>query len=76
MFGTNLGLMKKPPKPPADLGEARIDKVAIGARLRELFDEVVNEPVPDDFLDLLRRADERQPPERLHGGEAESEGGQ
>jgi hypothetical protein len=52
--------MKKPTKPPADLGEARIDKVAIGERLRELFDEVVNEPVPDDFLDLLRQADERR----------------
>lgn len=56
----NLGLMKKPAKPPADLGEPRIDKVAIGVRLRELFDEVVNESVPDDFLDLLRRADERR----------------
>ena len=72
----NLGLMKKPPKPPADLGDARIDKVAIGVRLRELFDEVVNEPVPDDFLDLLRMADERQHSEHRHGGEAESEDGQ
>jgi hypothetical protein len=54
--------MKKPPKPPANLGEPRIDKVAIGERLRELFDEVVNEPVPDDFLDLLRQADERRRP--------------
>ncbi|MDB5481137.1 MAG: hypothetical protein JWO83_2190 [Caulobacteraceae bacterium] len=67
----NSGLMKKTAKPPADLGEARIDRVAIGERLRELFDEVLNEPVPDDFLDLLRRADER----RALGG-AESEGGQ
>lgn len=23
-----------------------------------MFDEVVNEPVPDDFLEILRRADE------------------
>jgi hypothetical protein len=52
--------MKKPSQPPSDLGEPRIDKVAIGERLRELFDEVVNEPVPDDFLDLLRQADERR----------------
>jgi len=22
-----------------------------------MFDEVVNEPVPDEFLDILRRAD-------------------
>ena len=67
----NLGLMKKPAKPPADFGEARIDRVAIGERLRELFDEVVNEPVPDDFLDLLRQADQRQAP-----GEADPDGGQ
>jgi hypothetical protein len=56
----NLGLMKKPSKPAAGPGEPRIERGAIGERLRELFDEVVNEPVPDDFLDLLRRADERQ----------------
>jgi hypothetical protein len=61
--------MKTPPKPPADPAEARIDKVAIGERLRELFNEVVNEPVPDDFLDLLRQADERQQP-----GETEAKG--
>ena len=24
-----------------------------------MFDEVVNEPVPDEFLDILRRADKR-----------------
>lgn len=66
----NLGLMKNPAKPPAHLGEARIDKVAIGERLRELFDEVVNEPVPDDFLELLRQADARQ-----HPGEADADGG-
>ena len=31
------------------------------ARLRQqaMFDEVVNEPVPDEFLDILRRADQR-----------------
>ena len=28
-------------------------------KLRQMFDEVVNEPVPDEFLDILRRADER-----------------
>ena len=67
----NLGLMKKPAKTPADLGEARIDRVAIGERLRALFDEVVNEPVPDDFLDLLRQADERRT-----SGEVDPDGGQ
>ena len=61
-----MGLMKKRTTPLADPGEARIDRAAIGERLRELFDEVVNEPVPDDFLELLRRADERQ---RGHGAD-------
>ncbi len=28
-------------------------------RLRQMFDEVVNEQVPDEFLDILRKADER-----------------
>ena len=32
---------------------------AIGVKLRHMFDQVVNEPVPDEFLDILRRADER-----------------
>ena len=30
---------------------------AIGRRLREFYDEVVNEPVPDDFMDLLSKLD-------------------
>ncbi|MDB5418252.1 MAG: Anti-sigma factor NepR [Phenylobacterium sp.] len=28
-------------------------------RLRQMFDQVVNEDVPDEFLDILRRADSR-----------------
>ena len=31
---------------------------AIGRELRRMFDGVVSEPVPDDFMDLLRRIDE------------------
>lgn len=49
----------KPPKGGAGLEEARLRQQAIGVKLRHLFDEVVNEPVPDEFLDILRRADER-----------------
>jgi len=41
------------------LSESRLRQQAIGSRLRELFDEVVNEPVPEEFLDILRRADDR-----------------
>jgi len=44
------------PPPPEALDEARLRQRAIGARLRQMFDEVVNEPVPDEFLEILRRA--------------------
>lgn len=47
-----------PPTGPA-LEEARLRQQAIGVKLRHMFDEVVNEPVPDEFLDILRRADDR-----------------
>jgi hypothetical protein len=30
----------------------------IGRELRRIYDGVVNEPVPDEFLDLLRQIDE------------------
>ena len=49
----------KPAKGSASLEEARLRQQAIGVKLRHMFDEVVNEPVPDEFLDILRRADER-----------------
>ena len=45
----------------AALDEARLRQQAIGVRLRQLFDEVVNEEIPDEFLDILRRADEKNP---------------
>lgn len=31
---------------------------AIGRELRRIYDGVVNEPVPDDFMDLLRKMDD------------------
>jgi hypothetical protein len=46
-------------RPAAALDEARLRQQAIGVRLRQMFDEVVNEKVPDEFLEILRRADER-----------------
>ena len=41
----------------AGLEEARLRQQAIGVKLRQMFDEIVQEPVPDEFLDILRRAD-------------------
>jgi len=49
--------MKQPSKDAGSLNEARLRQQAIGAKLREMFDEVVNEPVPDEFLDILRKAE-------------------
>lgn len=46
-----------PRKDAAALDEARLRQQAIGVRLRQMFDDVVKEPVPDDFLEILRRAD-------------------
>jgi hypothetical protein len=42
--------------------EARLRQQAIGVKLRQMFDDVVNEPVPDEFLDILRQADSRGHP--------------
>jgi len=43
----------------AALDEARLRQQAIGVRLRQMFDEIVNEEVPQEFLEILKRADER-----------------
>jgi hypothetical protein len=33
---------------------------AIGRELRRMYDGVVSEPVPDEFMDLLRRIDDAE----------------
>ncbi len=58
------GMIEQRPTPErrrasAALDEARLRQQAIGVRLRQMFDEVVNEDVPEEFLEILRRADER-----------------
>jgi len=67
-MATDLSMTEKPdssqrnpavPSGEAGLEEARLRQQAIGVKLRHMFDEVVNEPVPDEFLDILRRADDR-----------------
>jgi hypothetical protein len=47
---------RKPDEGPG-LEEARLRQQAIGVKLRRMFDDVVNEPVPDEFLEILKRAD-------------------
>ena len=44
----------------AGAGEDRSRKLRqkrIGDQLRRIYDDVTNEPVPDEFLSLLERAD-------------------
>jgi hypothetical protein len=47
---------------------ARRRQDAIGRGLRQLYDGVVNEPVPEEFLSFLEQADERreeaEPPDK------------
>ena len=50
--------MNKKPQYATDLNEARLRQQALGIKLRQIFDEIANEPIPDDFLDILRRAEE------------------
>lgn len=51
--------MEQRRKGSAPLDETRLRQRAIGVKLRQMFDEVVNEPVPDEFLDILRKADDQ-----------------
>ncbi len=59
---TKKMIEQSPPRRRADaaIDEARLRQQAIGVKLRQMFDQVVNEPVPDEFLDILRKADNRQ----------------
>lgn len=52
--------MKQPRQNEPELHDARITQHAIGLRLRRMLDDVVHDPVPDDFLEILRRADRRE----------------
>lgn len=56
-----MGLMAKDTDKPrrASVEEARLRQQALGVKLRQMFDDVVNEPVPDEFLAILQRADAR-----------------
>lgn len=37
--------------------EMRSRQSGIGRRLRQMYDDVVNEPIPDDFANLLNQID-------------------
>lgn len=41
----------------------------IGRKLKQYYDELVSEDVPDRFADLLRQLEEREQPEAAREGE-------
>ena len=38
----------------------RIRQRAIGRELRRIYDDVVKEPIPDDFVNLLQNIEDKQ----------------
>lgn len=42
-----------------EITDIRVRQRAIGRELRRMYDEVAREPIPEDFLDLLRQLDAR-----------------
>jgi hypothetical protein len=45
-------------KPTEKARAIRARQRAIGRELRRIYDDVAQEPVPDEFMDLLRQIDE------------------
>ena len=41
------------------LADARVQQRAIGSRLKKLYDDTLAAPIPDEFIDILRRSDQR-----------------
>ena len=58
---------------PADARVARRRQEALGRRLRQMYDEVVGEPVPDEFMSFLEEADERDPQNQTVDGAGPTE---
>ena len=53
-------VVKRDQKPDRERSRAiKARQRAIGRELRRVYDDVAQEPVPDDFLDLLRKMDQQ-----------------
>ena len=50
-------------KPTEKARAVRARQRAIGRELRRMYDDVAQEPVPDEFLDLLRKIDQASNPD-------------
>ena len=56
--GWNINSVSKEQKTEREKNRAiRARQRAIGRELRRMYDDVAKEPVPDDFLELLRKID-------------------
>ncbi len=51
-----------PPDQPALSADERRTGERLGQQLRKLYDEVISEQVPDEFMRLLEDADKPAPP--------------
>lgn len=63
-------------KPKAKGGKPNLDRGLqdhIGHKLRTIYDEVVKEPVPDQFLDLLNKLEKSEKMQAPEGAEQRSE---
>lgn len=49
---------KNPSRSPASGSRSSSTAGLIGNRLREMYDDVAKEPLPDEFVDLLRKLDD------------------
>ena len=54
---------------PVDARVARRRQDPIGRRLRQMYDEIVNEDIPDDFMSFLEAADERKGDGQVNGAD-------
>jgi Anti-sigma factor NepR len=54
--GGNLDVKREEPDREKTVA-ARARQRAIGRELRRMYDEIVQEPVPEDFLELLKKID-------------------
>jgi len=57
--GAGIILSKSKPRNLDQPRAYRARQQAIGLKLRRLYDSVLQEPLPDDFLELLKRMDAR-----------------
>ncbi|HEX3666676.1 MAG TPA: NepR family anti-sigma factor [Rhizomicrobium sp.] len=58
--GWNIDSVTKDEKTELESGRlVRARQRAIGRELRRMYDNVAKEPVPDDFLDLLQKIDDK-----------------